>query len=487
MKRWRYLRLLATTIFAIGIIAQSLVVLPVFAEEDEVPPRSLEKGEVLIKSFNPGFTTQGEFLELTKLPEDDLSLAGLTVVYVTSTGHDYVVHSFVEGNVMIGESLLMRLANSDEVKEAEKPEDVADVIYTRNMSQSKGRINLVFEDEVIDTLAWGLEDDDSFSGFSSKSPTTLVRDLEAEEVEDSFKHDSDYVPNYDPEKPGLKIIEPEEEVVEPKCRSLEFSEILTYFESSNTEQFIEFFNRSDEKIELSDCLLKYKNKTYALSGTVAANGFVVFYPVKEWGLALTKNPTSSNILEIIDADGEVVDSLTYTSGQKKGVSFAFMGFRSDGSRNWAQTYNPTPGAENSYQQFKTCPAGKVINLDTGNCVNETTLEKTLAACPEGKYRNPLTNRCKSYATTASASLKPCAEGYERNPATNRCRKIVENDGADYEVKTETFEEKKEFVAVWAIVVVVAAGALYVILQFREEIFGKYGRGAKASAAKKHKK
>ena len=148
---------------------------------------------------------------------------------------------------------------------------------------------------------------------------------------------------------------------------------------------------------------------------------------------------------------------------------AFTGYRADGSENWVQTYNPTPGAANVYQQFKTCPAGKVINLDTGNCVNETRLTTTLPACPEGKYRNPLTNRCRAYATAASATLKPCAEGYERNPATNRCRKIVENSGEDYEIKTETFEERREFVAVWAIIIVVAAGIIYIILQFREEI------------------
>ena len=470
MKSWRCLQLLVATIFSLGVVAQSLAVLPVFAEEAEAAPRSLVKGEVLIKSFNPGFTTQGEFLELMKLPEDDLSLAGLTVVYITSTGHEYIVHSFVEGNVMVGESLLMRLASSDEVKEAENPNDVADITYTRNMSQSKGRINLVFEEEIIDTLAWGLPDDDSFDGFNAKNPTTLVRDVEAEEVEDLFNHDLTYAPSYDAEKPGLKIVEPEEEVIEPKCRSLEFSEILTYFENANTEQFVELFNRSDEAMELSDCTLRYKNKIYALSGQIAANGFLVIYPAKEWGLTLTKNPTSSNTLELIDADGEVVDSLTYTSGQKKGVSLALNGTRADGSEIWVQTYNPTPGAENTYQQFKTCPAGKVINLDTGNCVNETSMVPTLAACPEGKYRNPLTNRCKSYATTASAELKPCAEGYERNPATNRCRKVAENTGADYEIKTETFEEKKEFVATWAIVIVVLAGVVYVVVQFREEIF-----------------
>ena len=474
------MRLVVCALF-VALQASSLAVLPVWAEEpaETVAPRALKKGEVLIKSFNPGYTNTGEFLELMRLPEDELSLAGLTVNYITSTGREYLVHTFVEGNTMVGESLLMRLASSAEVTEAEDYTEVADVVYTRNMSQSKGRINLVFEDEVIDTLAWGLEDDDSFPAFNTKKPTTLVRDPEAEEVEDSFGHEEDYAPSYDPEEPGLRIDEVQEEIVEPKCRGVEFSELLTYFENTSAEQFIELYNGTEEKIELDGCQLKYKNKLYPLSGEVTAGGYTIIRPGAEWGLTLTKNPTSSNILEIIDADGEIVDSLTYTSGQKKNVSLALTGHAVDGSEIWTQTYNPTPGAANVYQQFKTCPAGKVINLDTGNCVNETTLTTTLAACPEGKYRNPLTNRCKSYATTASAELKPCAEGYERNPATNRCRKIVSNDGADYEIVTERFEEKREFVAIWAIVIVVAAGIWYIIFQFREEIGEKLGRKKKA--------
>ncbi|MBR3256888.1 lamin tail domain-containing protein [Candidatus Saccharibacteria bacterium] len=428
---------------------------------------------VKIKSYNPGYSNQGEFVELLKLSKNDISLAGLQVIYVTSSGKEYLVHEFSQGSEMVGESLLMRLASSNEVQEVEDFHEVADLTYTRNMSQSKGRIKLVFEENIVDTVCWGLEDDDCFPAFKSSKPTTLVRDLSAEEVEDSFKHIENYVPSYDREKPGLKIIEVPEEIVEPRCRTIEFSEILTYFENSNTEQFIEIFNRSEEKVELSRCFLRYKNKNYALSGEIGANGFLVFYNVPEWGLSLTKNPTSSNTLEIIDADGEVVDKLVYSSGQRKGVSLAMIGFKADGSENWAQTYNVTPGRENIYQQYKTCPIGKVINLETGNCVNETSLVTTLAECPEGKYRNPLTGRCKSYATTASAELKPCAEGYERNPETGRCRKIVKNDGASYELKPETFEEKSEFVAIWSIVAVIAVGVMYILFQYREEIAGAF--------------
>jgi len=434
-----------------------------------------EEVNVLIKSFNPGYSDEGEFFELLKLPENSVLLAGLSVVYETSSGSEYIVLDFNEAHEMVGESLLLRLASSDEVKDAEDASEVADLTYTRNMSQSKGRLSLKYNEKVIDSVCWGLDEDECFSGFNSKKPTTLVRDLSAEEVEDSFKHVEGYVPSYDKDNPGILIHEVPEEVIEPKCRTVEFSEIFTYFETANTEQFIELYNRGEEDIELSGCFLRYKTKNYKLFGTVKANSFIVFYNVSDLGVALTKNPTSSNLLEIIDADGEVVDSLSCSSGQKKGVGYAMFGYSAAGGENWLQSYLLTPGAENALQQYKTCPAGKVINLETGNCVNETKLSTTLAACPEGKYRNPLTGRCKSYATTASAELKPCAEGYERNPATGRCRKIVTNDGADYEIVEETFEEKTEFTAIIAILVVIVAGLIYIAFQYREEIKEKLKR------------
>ena len=265
-----------------------------------------------------------------------------------------------------------------------------------------------------------------------------------------------------------------------KCQGLQFSEILTYYETSITEQFIELLNGSEEKIELEGCFLTYKNKAYRLVGEVAAGEYFAIYPAEAWGLTLTKNPTSSNALEVVDTDGSTVDTMNYYSGQKKGVSLAMVGYTADGSRNWVQTYRQTPGEVNTYQQFKTCAAGKVLNLETGNCVNETTAsESTLAACPEGKYRNPLTGRCKSYATTASVELKPCAEGYERNPATNRCRKIVENTGAEYPLVAENTTEKTEFVSIGAIVTVIVAGICYIAFQYKEEIRALFRKSAKA--------
>ncbi len=289
--------------------------------------------------------------------------------------------------------------------------------------------------------------------------------------------------------------EEEKEAVMPICAGIQFSEILSFYENEQSEQFIEFYNSTADEINLKGCNIRYKNKLYALNGTVDPEKYFVYFPS---AFTLTKNPTSSNKIELIDVDGSIADSLTYFNGQKKAVSFAQFGTNKDGSEIWDQTYSPTPGEENNFQRFKTCEAGKVINEETGNCVKITTVETTIAECSAGSYRNPLTNRCKKYSTTSSVlkacsegyernpltnrcrkiessetTLKECAEGYERNPETNRCRKIVNNDGADYEIQSENFEEQSSFVALWAIAAVASLGALYIIFEYRKEIAGVF--------------
>ncbi len=460
--------------------------------EDNEPSSDDEElvdDKIFIKSLNPGFTDIGEFFEIGAVfgnsdtsRGDLISLAGLSVVYMTSSGTNYIIYSFSDGQEMVGESLLFRLANSFEVTEAESPETVADIIYSRGasgVSRTGGRLKLIknYEqetEEVIDSLCWGLEaaeGETCYKKFNSDKPTTLVRNESAEEMDELFLHLSEYSPTFDFLKPGLKttIIETVEEIVEPKCRTLSFSEILTYYETSYEEQFIELVNSGDIPINLDGCFLGYKNKLYKLEGTVAAGGFFTIYPVVRYDFSLTKNPTNANLLTLIDTDGIKVDSLTYYSGQRRGVGYAQFGYNSDGSEQWLLTYSPTPGEENNFQKFKTCPVGKVINSETGNCINETVIDKTLEACPDGKYRNPLTNRCKAYTTTANAELKPCAEGYERNPATGRCRKVINNSGAEYSIETEQYEEKSKFIALGAVVGVVALGIFYTIFQYRTEL------------------
>lgn len=103
---------------------------------------------------------------------------------------------------------------------------------------------------------------------------------------------------------------------------------------------------------------------------------------------------------------------------------------------WEWTSQPMPDQKNTFPspipglgggvlgELADCPQGKYRNPETNRCRNIEDAIATLAACAEGQSRNPETNRCRSTATTASAVLTPCAAGQERNPETNRCKSVA---------------------------------------------------------------
>ena len=413
----------------------------------------VELPELYIKAINPGYTVDGvgnvgEFIEIARKPSDSsLSLAGTAVGYTNSSGNDSILFEFPENSWMTGETILLRLASSPGA-------ELAAANYTKTLAFKAG-LKLTRSGEVIDTVCWTGKDN-CLPEFKSSSPTILVRN----DSSASFEHLASYEPVYDEKSYFIEEGKGSEAV--SQCKGLEFSEILSYYETSRTEQFIEFHNSLSEQILLDGCKLRYKSKTYDLSGIIKPDEYKVYNPE---AFSLTKNPTNGNLLEILDVDGAVVDSLNYPNGQRKGTSYALIGYDDSGRELWHLTYAPTPGAPNNYQEFKTCEAGKVLNHETGNCVKATEItEKT---CKEGYYLNLLTGRCRKLES--SKAEKTCKEGYYLNPDTNRCRKIAENHGADYSLTPENYEEKSSFVAFYAVLGLLGLGLIYLIFEFRKEI------------------
>ena len=431
--------------------------------------------EFYIKAVNPGYTVDGvnnvgEMIEIARRRSDEasegasnlVSLAGLKVSYTNSSGNEVILAEFSEYIKMAGETILLRFASSPE-------SELANGTYSKTLAFKAGPLALWRGEEVLDTVCWTGKEG-CVREFRSAEPTSLVRNLAMGE----FEHVAVYEPEYNTE--ALVDELPPDDAENGgaddysgeaggsgggQCRGVVFSEMLSYYEESREEQFVEFYNTGAEQVLLDGCFLRYKKKTYPLSGIVKPEGYAVRWATD---FALTKNPTSTNLLELLDGSGVVVDALEYPNGQRKGTSYAMVGYGEDGEEMWRVTYAPTPGEPNNYQEFRSCAEGKVINEATGNCVKVT--EATEKVCAEGQYLNLLTGRCKKYDTETATV---CKEGYELNPETGRCRKIKENTGTDYALVPETYEEGTSFVAVTAVLVVVALGLLYVGWEFRRDI------------------
>jgi hypothetical protein len=222
-----------------------------------------------------------------------------------------------------------------------------------------------------------------------------------------------------------------------------------------------------EQIQTNGCKIKYKNKLYDLGGVVKPDGYKQFV----WSdLALTKNPTNKNVVELVDVNGETIDKLEIPNGQKKGTSYALIGYNKDGTRLWHTTYNVTPGEPNIYQEFRTCEEGKVINEETGNCVKVTEIKEK--ECKEGYFLNTETGRCNKIPIVEE---KTCKEGYHLNPETNRCVKDKNNNGAEFGLKKEKSDGGSTFVALGIILGIVGIGIIYIIYEFRQEIWKLLGR------------
>lgn len=413
-----------------------------------------ELPEFYIKAVNPGYTVGGisnvgEMIEIGRNSDEPISLAGLSIGYTNSSGNFSVLADLSKYIWTAGETILLQLASSPS-------SELAQVRYSKTLALKAGPLTLMKGEEILDSVCW-MGGEECYSTFNSAKPTTLVRNLETGD----FAHVSDYSPSYD----GiLEEVDDEPDTPEVSvCKGVVFSEILSYYETLQSEQFIELYNNSVEAVPLDGCFIKYKNKLYPLSGMISPEGYFVRLLSD---FKLTKNPTSAGVLELIDADGTVLDKLVYPNGQRKGTSYAFIGFDAEGFEVWKVTYAPTPGEANNYQEFKTCEKGKVINEATGNCVKVTSISEKI--CGEGQYLNILTGRCRKIPESSNGAKK-CKEGYYLNEETGRCKKLKENTGAEYALVPETYTEESSFVALYLILGVVGVGIIYVVYEFRHEI------------------
>lgn len=433
------------------------LLLPVstLAKADFFTPKSSTK--IVIKAINPGYSfggksNVGEFIELAKLSDAPVSLADHILYYTSSSGKKIKIFEFAEDSQMVGETLLLRLASSPDSSNS-------DATYTKTLALEAGPLELTHKEEIIDMVCW--RGSGCQPKFKSDDPTSLVRDLTTFE----FSHRSDYTPDFDSTHPGLFIPSVVESVVEPKCLGVQFSEVLSYYETTPSEQFIELYNSSDEDISLDGCQLQYKNKSHPLSGVIKSHDFLA---INAPSFVLSKNPTSSNTITLVDVNGDSVDELQFPHGQRKSASYAQFGIDSSGREQWLITFIPTPSAQNLFQEFPVCPKGKTLSLNSGHCVKPSTVKSLLQPCPAGKIRNSLSGRCKSIKSTTKEP-KACKAGYELNPDTNRCRKIRQNTGADYQLAPQSIPNKSVTTPIIIIIIICTIGIIYTIFQFRFEI------------------
>jgi hypothetical protein len=473
---------LSLFLMILGLILAG-VPLPVAADSDS-DDAPIRHGLIIARISS---SNGSEFIQLFNDSATDLSFDTLQVEF-TNSGSTVRTASWSERTLKSEGFLLIKQGGGS------SDSDYYWGASTNIITPNGGRAEITLDDEAVSGLCWwnnadvclepiGLTDTATFvspacasNGVCALADETRFGDWAEAAVEP-------------PDDPDLDP-DPEPQL----CANLRLSEIST------GEQWIELYNNSDFTIQpanLADCVLSvqygdkldaagrpnYRDLTlgdFAGLSTISPYEHFLIY-ISDTNLSLAKTAKERSIL-LHDADSDYDEAIYST--QKTDASLANFG-----ADDWRVTYQPTPGAENIYQQYQACEAGKHINEATGNCVKdpEPPVEcaegqyrnpatgrckklaepNVLAECAEGQFRNPLTNRCKKIAL--EDDLTPCAEGYERNPDTNRCRKIV--DEAEARFAVEDYGSSPESGGLWWLVGLGALGLVVglIIWQFRFEL------------------
>lgn len=202
------------------------------------------------------------------------------------------------------------------------------------------------------------------------------------------------------------------------------------------KEYIEIYNPTPNEIDLSYYTVhigKNAEKLYSFGDAiVAGKSYISFYDSLGFSLL-----NSTSRVELHFYDGTVVDEIIPYQSPGDDISWSLI------DSIWQYTDIQTPGAANQASAIETkdrdhstsggtsellaaCPAGKYRNPLTNRCRTIESDVAVLASCDSDEFRNPETNRCKK-VSLASVTLAPCNEGYERNPETNRCRKVISDD------------------------------------------------------------
>ena len=245
-------------------------------------------------------------------------------------------------------------------------------------------------------------------------------------------------------------------------RVLQVTELLPNISGSDLgREFIEIFNPHESPVLLAGYVLqigKLFEKNYDLDQAtdqvaIGPNEYLVIYDSQ---LGFTLLNTNSGV-RIVAAAGNIVSEAVYESPEDD-ASWSLFDIA------WEYSNRQTPGTHNlkSLIEFREevlpvttsvvpCDTGKYRHPITNRCRNIENDTTMLVHCDNDEYRNPETNRCRKVATLAS-SLTPCTEGHERNSETNRCRKVegvasvLAPCQAGYERNPETNRCKKALLA-----------------------------------------
>lgn len=194
-------------------------------------------------------------------------------------------------------------------------------------------------------------------------------------------------------------------------------------------EFIEVYNPTDRVVDLSLYsvvvgVTSDRTYTFPVGATIAPGEYRVF---SDSLMRFTLVNTAGRII-LKAIDGTTLSDSGIYENAPEGQSWALI------KGLWLYTNRPTPGSENAASLvqdeiqteqtdslYALCSSGKYRNPLTNRCRTISSDISVIASCDNDQYRNPETGRCKKIS---ASTLAPCRDNQYRSEETNRCRNIT---------------------------------------------------------------
>jgi len=443
-----------------------------------------------------------EFIELYNASSQPVELTGWHLEYLSAshTGIGAPTHVIADLTGSVQPSRYVLLSNKSYLSSTDIPFGQNSTASGGLLARSGGHIRLVSSaGQAIDLVAWG---NATKIGSWWKSPEIPPNFSIQRQLDQNTQTFDSATTEVSPRGGGW--LPPEANT--PVCNGVVLSEVLPNPGGADTgREYIELYNPTDAAVNLAGCSLYVgeTDKAYAFPDetTIAAGAYMAFYDTQT---GLTLPNATAQAIHLVTTSEELV--VSYTDNMPDDTAWAYV------QGSWQATNRPTPGAPNAaslsdsrpaVQEHETmpalaaCPAGKERNAvtnrcrtippppvsavckpgqernpDTGRCKTQV-VGSLPAACKPNQERNPETNRCK--ASTATASVKTCPQGQIRNTETNRCRKANPSPANLSKVADVTVKQPLSSLRLW-IIGIVGVGAIgYAAYEWRTELYARWRR------------
>lgn len=414
---------------------------------------AVQTGGCVTEMANCTEDSSREFIEMYNTRDADVSLTGVTLRYLSSSGNTPTVLIALDGTLKAHSYLLAG---------HERHEIDADIIFGKQndgglLAKSGGHVELTdIDGTAIDRVGWGSAAKPlGKAAVAAGTGQTLVRNADQDgRLLHSGNNSTDFVrltayqPQHGGYLPATKPADttpvtplpsqssgtnnvPDSPAASSTCRGILISELLPNPAGTDTgREFIELYNPTDRPISLGGCVLKTSastSKLFKLDGKSVAGGQYIALSDTETGLTLPNS--NGGTVWLLDSTDEL-QSISYPAAMEDDRAWALG--ESDGG--WFATYTPTPSSANLITVLRPCDdPSQVRSAETGRCSTpateassaaaaaSTSASQAATACKPGQERNPATNRCRAIASTTATAVAACKAGQVRNPETNRCK------------------------------------------------------------------